>query len=101
YCHPNLPRPPNRDMYWFQKDKLRSFRLAGLVGGLEGNQLSEKDLMDILSDHSVNYPTSICQHAEDFATLTSTVCDLNRKIMYVAVGNPCEGYMEVDPFTPQ
>ncbi len=101
YCHPKLPRPPYRETDWFPKDKLRSFRLAGLVGGLEGNQLSEKDLMDILSDHSVNYPTSICQHAEDFATLTSTVCDLNRKIMYVAVGNPCEGYMEVDPFTPQ
>ena len=66
--------------------------------GLQGNSLGVEDIMRILSEHTVNYPTSICQHADDFSTLTSTICDLNRQEMFVAVGNPCGGYIKIRPF---
>lgn len=101
YRHPKLPRAPYREIDRFPKDELRAYRLECLMEGLTGNEITAEDLMGILSDHKANYPTSICQHASDFATLTSTVCDLNKKVMYVAVGSPCKGYIAVRPFSEQ
>lgn len=100
YRHPKLPTPPYRETDRFPKDALRACRLESLTESLRGNAVTVRDIMDILSDHKANYPTSICQHAEDFATLTSTVCDLNKLEMYVAVGSPCKGYAKVRPFSP-
>lgn len=98
YRHPKLPRAPYKEIDKFPKDELRAYRLESLVEGLTGNEVTAQDLMEILSDHKANYPTSVCQHAEDFATLTSTVCDLNKLEMHVAIGNPCKGYVTVRPF---
>lgn len=101
YRHPKLPRAPYREIDRFPRDELRAYRLECLTEGLAGNAVTAEDLMEILSDHKANYPTSICQHADDFATLTSTVCDLNKLEMHVALGNPCKGYVTVQPFSEE
>lgn len=98
YKHPHMPRPPYRQMDIYPKDELRSFRLDYLVENLHGNELGIRDIMEILSDHGVNYPASICQHLPECATNFSTVTDLNKKEMYIATGNPCGGYIFVRPF---
>ena len=98
YKHPHMPRPPYRQMDIYPKDELRSFRLDYLAESLHGNELGVQDIMKVLSDHTVNYPASICQHLPECATNFSTVTDLNKKEMYIAVGNPCGGYVSVRPF---
>ena len=97
YKHPHMPRPPYRQMDIYPKDELRSFRLDYLVENLHGNELGIRDIMEILSDHGVNYPASICQHLPECATNFSTVTDLNKKEMYIATGIPCGGYIFVRP----
>ncbi len=97
YRHSKLPKAPYQEVK-FPRDELRDFRLAALVDGLNGNDITMEDLKEILSDHRANYPDSICQHTAEFATVFSTVCDLNTLQMDIAVGNPCGGYVSVKPF---
>ncbi len=98
YKHPHMPRAPYRQMDIYPQDELRSFRLDYLAEHLQGNALGVQDIMNILSDHEVNYPASVCQHLPHCATNFSTVNDLDTKEMHVAVGNPCGGYITVHPF---
>ena len=98
YKHPSMPRPPYRQMDIYPKDEIRSFRLDYLAERLQGDELSVKDIMNILSEHTVNYPASICQHLPGCATNFSTVNDLNKLEMHISVGNPCGGYITVRPF---
>ena len=70
----------------YPKDEIRSFRLDYLAERLQGDELSVKDIMNILSEHTVNYPASICQHLPGCATNFSTVNDLNKLEMHISVG---------------
>lgn len=98
YRHPKLPRSPYREMDLYPKDELRAFRLEYLMERLPERGVTAEDLMGVLSDHGVNYPASVCQHLPNCATNFSTVIDLNRLEMHIAVGNPCGGYISLRPF---
>jgi isopenicillin-N N-acyltransferase-like protein len=54
-----------------------------------------KSLQAILRDH-INYPNSICNHAEHDLdpldrekTINAIVMDLNARALHIAWGNPC------------
>lgn len=98
YRHPKLPSAPYKETDKYPKDRLRDFRLESLMENFHENNITPEDLMAILSEHKVNYPDSICQHTIEFATVTSTVCDVNKLEMHVAIGNPCKGFIMVRPF---
>lgn len=95
YRHKNMPHAPYRELD-YPVDELRAYRLEYLMDNLK-DKISVEDMANVLSDH-VNYPHSICSHAPDFPTMTSTLCDLNKLEMYVSVGNPCGERYFVKPF---
>ena len=73
--------------------RVRYFRGLRLLG--ETQQHSVKSLQVILRDH-VNFPNSICNHAEDECypldrekTVNSLVMDLTARVMHLCWGNPC------------
>jgi isopenicillin-N N-acyltransferase like protein len=74
-------------------------RLESLVD--ERRPTTPEELMTMLADHEPT-PVPICLHAdaadgmEADAVVFSMVCDLEAGRMWVAPGNPCEGFEEVD-----
>jgi isopenicillin-N N-acyltransferase like protein len=88
----------NMQMIEYEPDDListrvRYFRADRLLRS--SNRHSIKSLQDIQRDH-INFPNSICNHAEDDMdpldrekTLNSMVIDLTARAMHIAWGNPC------------
>jgi isopenicillin-N N-acyltransferase-like protein len=73
--------------------RIRYFRALRLIE--QSAQHNVKSLQAIQRDH-VNYPNSICNHAEEDInpldrekTINSLVIDLTERVMYLAWGNPC------------
>lgn len=73
--------------------RVRYFRANRLLR--ETAQHTIKTLQAIQRDH-INYPNSICNHAEDVVnpldrekTINSMVIDLTSRAMHIAWGNPC------------
>lgn len=80
---------------------LRQQRLTHLIEQ-EYGKLTPEHFMNFLSDHT-NHPKGICAHVDPnstlppSATLASVIMVPEKKIMYVAIGNPCENkYMCYD-----
>lgn len=96
YHHPKMPHAPYQEVQ-FPTDQIRDYRSQFLMDSFQGKTITAQKLMDLLCDH-VNYPYSICSHIEEFSTLASTICDLDRLEMNVSVGTPCSGYYLVKPF---
>ncbi len=73
---------------------LRYERLQELLAQDHG-KVTPKHVMKYFSDHS-NYPKGICAHVDPesdlppSATLASVIMVPKQKVMYIAVGNPCE-----------
>jgi len=74
--------------------RVRYYRALRLLSDTQQHTL--KSLQTILKDH-INYPNSICNHAEHDLdpldrekTINSLVIDLTTKAMHIAWGNPCE-----------
>ena len=74
--------------------RIRYFRALRLLR--RNTQHTVKSLQAILRDH-VNYPDSICNHADlntdpldREKTINSLVIDLTARVMHLAWGNPCE-----------
>lgn len=73
--------------------RVRFFRANRLLR--ENNQHTIKSIQAIQRDH-INFPNSICNHAEDDMdpldrekTINSMVIDLTARAMHIAWGNPC------------
>jgi isopenicillin-N N-acyltransferase-like protein len=73
--------------------RVRYYRANRLIR--ESDQHTVESLQVIQRDH-INFPNSICNHAEDDMdpldrekTVNSMVMDLNEKAIYIAWGNPC------------
>jgi isopenicillin-N N-acyltransferase like protein len=52
-------------------------------------RITVDNMKEFLSDH-VNYPGSICKHAESLKTVFSVIINLTTQTMLLARGNPCE-----------
>jgi len=73
---------------------LRYFRALRLLRQTDKHTI--KTLQTIQRDH-VNFPDSICNHADDVddpldreKTINAMVMDLSARVMHIAWGNPCE-----------
>ena len=96
--HTNFYQDPQMQMIEYDPDELvktrvRYFRALRLL--LDAEQHTVKSLQAIQRDH-VNFPNSICNHAEyDLdpldreKTINAMIFDLTARIMYIAWGNPC------------
>ena len=96
--HTNHYLDANMQMVEYEPDEListrvRYFRANRLLR--ESNQHTIKTIQTIQRDH-INYPNSICNHAEDDMdpldrekTVNSMVMDLTAHAMHIAWGNPC------------
>ena len=63
-------------------------RMNSLLAATKGT-ITAGDLQKYLSDHS-GYPASICRHDRESCTVASIIAEPARRLMHVAVGNPCE-----------
>ncbi|HTP10022.1 MAG TPA: hypothetical protein VMP08_17315 [Anaerolineae bacterium] len=58
--------------------------------------MAVSDVQRILADH-VNYPYSICSHAEEVplleqsVTISAYIIDVNDRTLWYCYGNPCQG----------
>lgn len=75
---------------------LRYNRLRHLLMERMG-RITIDDLKEILADH-VNWPNSICSHAEkieeekfQYSTIASVIIDLTHRTLYACKGPPCKG----------
>jgi isopenicillin-N N-acyltransferase-like protein len=73
--------------------RVRYFRALRLIK--QSEQHSIKTLQAIQRDH-VNFPNSICNHAEEDInpidrekTINASIMDLTERVMYLSWGNPC------------
>jgi isopenicillin-N N-acyltransferase-like protein len=73
--------------------RVRYFRADRLLA--QTQQHTVESLKNIQRDH-INFPNSICNHAEDDMdpldrekTVNAMVIDLSERVMYIAWGNPC------------
>ncbi|MDD2694327.1 MAG: hypothetical protein PHD58_00190, partial [Anaerolineales bacterium] len=73
--------------------RIRYFRALRLLQ--HTNQHTVRTIMNIQRDH-VNFPNSICNHAEGLMgplerekTINAMVMDLTARVMHFAWGNPC------------
>ena len=73
--------------------RVRYFRASRLLA--QTNQHSIKTIQNIQRDH-INYPNSICNHAEERMdpldrekTVNAMIIDLSERAMHIAWGNPC------------
>jgi isopenicillin-N N-acyltransferase-like protein len=76
---------------------IRANRAGRLVRqALQRGPVAVDDVQRIMADH-VNWPYSICAHAEDVppreqtVTISSYVFDLNARTLWYCLGNPCSG----------
>lgn len=76
--------------------RVRFFRAQRLLQRTEKHTI--KTLQAIQRDH-LNYPNSICNHAEDLIdpldrekTINAMIMDLTARVMYLAWGNPCQNH---------
>ncbi len=74
--------------------RVRYFRALRLLTSMQKHTINS--LQSILRDH-INFPNSICNHAEHDLdpldrekTINSVVMDLTARAMHIAWGNPCE-----------
>lgn len=96
--HTNHYLDTNMQVIEYEPDELiatrvRYFRANRLLR--ENNQHTIKSIQAIQRDH-INFPNSICNHAEDDMdpldrekTINSMVIDLSARAMHIAWGNPC------------
>lgn len=97
--HTNYYLDPNMQAIEYEPDELiytrvRYFRALRLLLNKPKHNLNT--VQEILKDH-INYPNSICNHAEyDMdpldreKTINSMVMDLTTRAMHIAWGNPCQ-----------
>jgi isopenicillin-N N-acyltransferase-like protein len=96
--HTNFYQDAQMQMIEYDPDELvgtrvRYFRALRLLLGVQMHTV--KSLQAILRDH-INYPNSICNHAEHDLdpldrekTINAIVMDLNARALHIAWGNPC------------
>ncbi len=70
-------------------------KLESLLAKKNGDEkISVKDCHDILSSHNEEEPeggpTTICNHAPIYKTLSSHIIDLNTMTFHISDGNPCQ-----------
>lgn len=60
----------------------------------DASMIDEETLQEILKDHGPDgkpgCPFTICRHGDPIGTTMSLVFNLNKRIMSVAIGNPCQ-----------
>ena len=96
FVSPRLPRYPRKDTckHKFADSFVRLGRADKLLRN-KGQDISEKDIMEILRDH-VEYPASICRHDDErmepglrMGTVFSMVVNLTSGKIWFCKGNPC------------
>jgi len=96
--HTNFYQDPQMQFIEYEPDELigtrvRYYRALRML--LNGQQHTVKSLQAIQKDH-INFPNSICNHAEHDLdpldrekTINAMVMDLTARAMHIAWGNPC------------
>lgn len=70
-------------------DSARRYERARALLAARRGAITLATLKEALADHA-DYPTSICRHQDDLATISSIIAEPESGRLHVAVGNPCQ-----------